>query len=1319
MGSSNSQVFTSSDYKRIREPLGGGKINSLSSIFDFYKRNNQKGLKIEQLLEILKIDDNIYQNENFFSDLFKMFAEEKTLEIDKKNFAILYYLFTTEYNDLKKKFFIEMFYFPKKNEISIEEYTKKAMKYFENKLKIFCDSKAVDTLSKNKKKDISKDRFTQNLEHFQNIIKEMKIKQFEETKENCEFSRNKNYICYCNEKRKISQNAEVEGEINEKYNLMKYEFEKVESLNNGVFPISIFGGYMKEIKVYEKIANIVERYLLRKTNRNFIDFDSFKQFLLSFGLCSTSEQKENIIFELMVYMNDNQILEEFFSNDDSMILRESLNRSRANSISEEDTNDTKESLIEKLKSLESEDIRNLIENIPDSIDKISVIPFIFFGVHPFLPIHFKILVENILFERKDYDYFLRDWIIQNDIFYAVDSKFIYNVKNYIQLNEYDKIVPEINLRIISGVNNRSAIKKGLKFKKDYFLFPKSIYEKYLRNWFEVKGLDIPLRRIIYDASPELLPTESNSLEDNIVLSEDKKKIYEIELYPIVVKFYTYKYLYEELLNKGLELKEETLNLIITKLVQEQVIMSDNCFKITRKAKISRLLELVKEKLGTLKDLYFPKFYLYSTYIYDTDEIDGNETLENQKMESVILVLIDSKVHKNNENDLSYKNKIIGKEDEYYHEFDEGESIGMYMQRRDSLRSSHFSSIYKKKTAFLVRLNNLGNTDYMNSVLQCIINLDYIQCSLCTIVDRIDFCVNKIEPNSYKGDLFKEFIKIVNYLYEYKQKAKDDELIEPRRFFNACAKINPNFGILTRAQNITEYFRFLLNNLHQQLKFLNHFNEENYKENEDTYKLYPNNNEGDFHWANYISKGPGIINSLFGFQLKEELSCPVCNKTLTKYRVDNVLEVEIPKNKSINLTLVINRLSFLYKIYYDKKRASFNYNNHKSKQAQLFTYLNKKINKNQSKKILDTNFSFKMKLKIDRNLKISDILKVIREKNGLELENEEKEEIDTDKITSQCIDYTLTKYKINSFTTLIPLIIEGINDGDNFGVLKFLDPLKKIDELLVDNDTVYIYEVLNYNGIQNLSSDRPNYKNLLEYSIYTNVINHRGSISSDLNYKEDTFDDILTKSKFNEIERNSNNLLSYNNYISFYSNVNSTYEFRTKNMSYFEFPIRVLHYYQEIRRNYYFSPFRRVSIDLPLDIILVNNIDNKKGNNQNYLAKDLYNLIWEKYRIYLKEPNKKKDELWWNRKENNCGKVCYPFMLKLCYFDEKKYLRCSQCSWYNFCDGCILNPFSQEALVFDCNYVLVVEWCLQIYNEEFLTKNFRFSVMDNGENEEEK
>ena len=69
-------------------------------------------------------------------------------------------------------------------------------------------------------------------------------------------------------------------------------------------------------------------------------------------------------------------------------------------------------------------------------------------------------------------------------------------------------------------------------------------------------------------------------------------------------------------------------------------------------------------------------------------------------------------------------------------------------------------------------------------------------------------------------------------------------------------------------------------------------------------------------------------------------------------------------------------------------------------------------------------------------------------------------------------------------------------------------------------------------------------------------------------------------------------------------------------------------------------FRMVKKDV-IDTILKKFLSNPR--HPKYLDKPEY-----KHRKDLKEPNKKKDELWWNRKENNCGKVCYPFMLKLCY-----------------------------------------------------------------------
>ena len=77
---------------------------------------------------------------------------------------------------------------------------------------------------------------------------------------------------------------------------------------------------------------------------------------------------------------------------------------------------------------------------------------------------------------------------------------------------------------------------------------------------------------------------------------------------------------------------------------------------------------------------------------------------------------------------------------------------------------------------------------------------------------------------------------------------------------------------------------------------------------------------------------------------------------------------------------------------------------------------------------------------------------------------------------------------------------------------------------------------------------------------------------------------------------------------------------------------------------------------------------------------LYEYIWEKYEYFLSNPSKIEKVLWWNKVNQNI-KRCFPFFLTIL---NKENNSCVKCPWYRFCNGCVIDPISDEFLEFKPN-----------------------------------
>ena len=316
----------------------------------------------------------------------------------------------------------------------------------------------------------------------------------------------------------------------------------------------------------------------------------------------------------------------------------------------------------------------------------------------------------------------------------------------------------------------------------------------------------------------------------------------------------------------------------------------------------------------------------------------------------------------------------------------------------------------------------------------------------------------------------------------------------------------------------------------------------------------------------------------------------------------------------------------------------------------------------------------------------------------------------------------------------------------------------IDQCYQENSTIYIYEVLNSKGIQeikmpfnyqkedkketeiekeknmeNNDNNTPNNNNENNnIPSNNNENNNTPSNNNENNKTENDNNSISTQSTNNEINENNNKIilsnytlkiepknfpqiyntealktlkieneiLTLDNTLIFYPNrTYKTIESISNTIKNFEYPIQITYNYPILTNdNYLFNKFFINQISFPNDIIIFNTTE------KNFTSRMLYDFIYEKNKKFLASINKSDNEIWW-RTKNEKVKCCYPFIIRVTKQIENSRLRkCAFCPWYKFCPGCLLNPNIENSLKFNLNYIIHVEFCKSLYDNELIKNN---------------
>ena len=1311
-------------------------INGLeSSVKDIFNKNkNSDG--VITLKELKNISKGLLTNS--ISKRIIKICGSKNDKLTNDDLLYFFALLNTDSFKAKLNFLLD-FIFCKKNRLDKKKYIHKAHKFYGKSkiiLKILLNEKLINKNEEIEKKEVYE--FIKN--NFYNEINLYKLYDNDNNLMNISINNDENKdeneiifmnsidkelkYCNCLSKNNIVKSSSSQSYLNtrldkkSKYRYLEKEFKRIEKENGDIFSIILFENMLKELNIIQSLIDIIGNYLRQKSQKCFLNYDLFEELLSKFQINDKNrDNKDKILdglFELFSYPKDYIKKSAIFL----FIKSTKTNISSAiiNQLFEENEIDNHINK-DKFKII----INYIINDLFESFEHLKYLPYIFFNQD----LENKKMEKNcidILLKGKEINEYIRERIEYDDKFYIIDYKFWKNWNNLMSNNNVgDNEFSKLQLNIDEICDNGGRLKEGLVYLKDYIVLSPILYDLFSKWYKFPHNSEIERERILlYDEDDQKIKInikysgKNNKYFDNDLYLEEptmptspkyhknefqtedyfRSKNYEIEIFPIFLVFYKM----EDLIKKGLNalsyLKEH-----MRKITKDKTNFKYN--KFSKKVKIKTIIEQLQE--------YFDNQLTPNTarlWIYFNDKLDiisYEDTLEKHGITNIAFSIIELKQN------------------------------GLWQTEKLDINKNLIST---RNNTPLVGLVNVGNSCYMNSVLQIFFNNEQIKKVFVDneryieedfnediqIIDQnlVNFVQNK---NNKNGILFKAFIFLLKQKWLGRKKT-----LNPNFFKVICGEYNESFKEYEQ-QDAYDFYTFLLDILHEETNIKN--NDKNIKNSEiiDTTE----EDLGNEYWANTVRNNASYFYALFMGQLQSKLICSKCKKEKIKFEPFNALNLPIPEGNKIIIKICLFRLPLTLSPFYEneinniedksmrnKMVNSKNLNEYRKKLAKFrniqiepyFKYINtKNINKNENinkdqKEVQLTNKSEKDNINL--NTEFYELEK--KHKEILRNENEEdivsnalilnipvmvKIEIDKNKKCIEIIQILknmkeLYLDKENIFTEFI-IINEDFNIIDNEQIINnCIFPLKEI----------YIYELLSYEGIikmfgyNDLLNNNDRIIKLSEQNIITNNENKKNDIENKEEYiiKNNNSIQTLNINKGNN-EINNNN----QNNIKIFSNENIIKE----NL------IEIKHRFRKdtINNNrndfFYIQGFEK--LETFKDCIILTNKNSIKPFH-------LYEMIWEKYMYFLDKPYKK--DLWWRinkAKENNNDteyKICSPFMIKII---QKLNYGCAFCPWYKFCTGCILSPEDNNYIDFDSNWIIIVEWCKEIVENEINENNLKLKL----------